>query len=644
MSNPVPAVPVSALPEGSGMRAFADGLRDRRGLEFGSYRELWEWSVADLDAFWAEVWTHFDVRAATPPTAVLAEERMPGARWFPGATLNYAEHVFRAASDTRDALVVVGEDGSAEPWSWTRLRDETAGFARFLKAHGVGPGDRVVGFLPNIGETITAFLAAASLGATWAVCNPDLAPKAVVDRLSPLDPTVLVAADGVRFAGKERDHRTAVGEIAAALPTLRATVVVPRLRGTVSGPGVVAWADAVAEPGALEFAQVTFDHPLWVLFSSGTTGAPKGIVHGHGGVLLELLKLLGLHFDVRTGDRFFTYTSTSWVLWNTVVSALLTGATAILYDGSPAHPAQDALWRIAAEQRATFLGTSAAYLTACARASLTPASAHDLSALRSVGSTGSALPEAVYPWVEQAVGVPVNSNSGGTDISSAFMCWTPGLPVRPGEIPAACLGVSLESWDEDGEPLVDELGELVITRPMPSMPVFFWNDPDGTRLHDAYFATYPGIWRHGDWITLTSRGTIVVHGRSDATLNRNGVRLGSAEIYAALDPLPEILDSLVVGVDRPDGSYWLPLFVHLAPGVELTDELRARILTRVRDHASARHVPDDVIAAPGIPHTLTGKRLEVPVRRILMGADPSSALDPAAIDDPGLLAYFTALA
>ncbi|BDX34663.1 acetoacetyl-CoA synthetase [Mycobacterium antarcticum] len=620
---------------------FLHWLAESGRGEFADYHALWRASVADLDWFWGAVWSFFDIQATTPPTAVLGNSEMPGAQWFPGATLNYVDQIFRHATDDRPAMVVAGEDGSAE-WSWARLRTETAAFAAYLRSVGVQAGDRVVGYLPNVGEAVVAFLGAASVGATWAVCNQDLAVGGVVARLSQLEPTVLVASDGSVYAGKRRDRHDELAEIRSQLTTLKATVVVPRLGEPVVGN--TPWAEAL-ERGAgaeLDVTPVPFDHPLWVLFSSGTTGTPKGIVHGHGGVLLEHVKYLSLHLDLKPQDRFFWQSSTSWMMWNLLVSGLLVGSTIVLYDGSPTYGRTDYLWQVAADHRVTVIGAGAGYWLACAKEELHPGRDHPLESLRAVGSTGSPLPASGFGWLQEGIGrpVPVISMSGGTDVVTAFIGGAPLVPIRAGELNAICLGVAVQAWAEGGRSVTDEAGELVVTAPMPSMPVSFWNDEDGEKYRTAYFDKYPGVWCHGDWITITERESVVVHGRSDATLNRGGVRMGSAEIYNAVESMAEIQDCLVVGVELDDGGYWMPLFVACADGVEFGDDLRARIVESIRHGASPRHVPDDVIHVPGIPRTMTGKRLEIPIKRILLGANPSEVLTPSAVDRPELLGEF----
>ncbi|MFC3962605.1 acetoacetate--CoA ligase [Nocardia jiangsuensis] len=621
---------------------FARFAGARAGREFDGYPALWQWSVDDLPGFWHTLWDYF--RLGEIGGEVLASREMPGAQWFPGTRINYVDQVIRALNPERPAIVQITEERAPREVSWAELIDVTAAFARTLRELGVGAGDRVAGYLPNIPEAIVAFLATASIGAVWSACGQDYSPKAALDRLGQLEPVVLVAADGYAYGGKTHDKRADLAAVRAGLPTLRGTVVVPRLGLPVDD--VTPWADAVAiteaQPQVITTEPVDFDHPLWIVFSSGTTGLPKGIVHGHGGVLLEHLKAVALHADIGPDDTFFWYTSPSWMMWNFQVAGLLTGATVVTYDGSPTHPDPGALWRIAAETGSTVLGTSPGYVLACIKDGLVPRTAFDLSALRTVGITGSSLPPASSAWIGANAGdhVQVSSISGGTDVVSAFAGGTRTVPVWPGELSAPYLGVALDAFDPDGESVRDEVGELVVTAPMPSMPVRFWNDPDGHRYHDAYFDTFPGVWRHGDWITLTGHGSVVVHGRSDSTLNRHGIRMGSADIYQSVERLPEITEALVIGVEQPDGGYWMPLFVTLAPGAELTDELRARIASAIRTEVSPRHVPDEVIVAPGIPHTRTGKKLEVPIKKLFQGAEAGRVVERSAVDDPELLDWY----
>ncbi|MFD6417899.1 acetoacetate--CoA ligase [Streptomyces sp. NPDC060194] len=618
----------------------------------GGYPALHQWSVAELDTFWQALAEWFDVRFTTPYDAVVADRSMPGARWFPGATLNYAEHALRSADDPmraqEAALLHVDETEEITPVSWAELRAQVAALSAELRRLGVRPGDRVGGYLPNIPHAAVALLATAAVGAVWTSCAPDFGARSVLDRFQQIEPVVLFTVDGYRYGGKEHDRTAVVAELRDELPTLRAVVHIPLL-GTEAPAEALDWADLVTagDPDAVPvYEQVPFDHPLWVLYSSGTTGLPKAIVQSQGGILLEHLKQLGLHCDLGPLDRFFWYTSTGWMMWNFLVSGLLTGTTVVLYDGSPGYPDTGAQWRIADRTGATLFGTSAAYVMACAKADVHPGRDHDLSRVQCVATTGSPLPPDGFRWLHDEVrdDLWIASVSGGTDVCSCFAGAVPTLPVHIGELQAPCLGTDLQAWDPEGRPLVDEVGELVVTNPMPSMPLHFWNDPDGTRYRESYFDTYPGVWRHGDWITLTAHGSVVIHGRSDSTLNRQGVRMGSADIYEAVERLPEIREALVIGLEEPEGGYWMPLFVHLAEGAVLDDDLRDRIRRTIRAELSPRHVPDEIIEAPGIPHTLTGKRIEVPVKRLLQGAPLAKAVNAGSVDNLELFHFYERVA
>ncbi|RFU84997.1 acetoacetate--CoA ligase [Streptomyces triticagri] len=636
--------PDQARIDAAAVTRFQSWAAERYGAPAeGGYQALQQWSVDELDTFWRAVADWFQVRFETPYEYAVADPTMPGTTWFPGATLNYAEHALRAADDRPDdpALLHVDETQEIRPVSWSELRRQVGALSERLRSLGVRPGDRVSGYLPNIPQAVVALLATASVGAVWTSCAPDFGARSVLDRFQQIEPVVLFTVDGYRYGGKEHDRRDTVAELRRELPTLRAVVHVPLL-GTQAPDGALEWHEVTAGDTTPVFEHVPFDHPLWVLYSSGTTGLPKAIVQSQGGILLEHLKQLGLHCDLGPSDRFFWYTSTGWMMWNFLASGLLTGTTIVLYDGSPGHPDTAAQWRIAELTGTTLYGTSAAYVMACRKADVHPGRDFDLSRVQCVATTGSPLPPDGFRWLHDEVrdDLWIASVSGGTDVCSCFAGAVPTLPVHIGELQAACLGTALSAWDPQGKPLIGEVGELVVTRPMPSMPVSFWNDPDGTRYHDSYFDTYPGVWRHGDWITITDHGSVVIHGRSDSTLNRQGVRMGSADIYEVVERLPEIKESLVIGLELPDGGYWMPLFVHLAPGAELDDTLRSRIKQALREQLSPRHVPDDIIEAPGVPHTLTGKRIEVPVKRLLQGTPMEKAVNPGSVDNLDLLRFY----
>ncbi|TFI41480.1 acetoacetate--CoA ligase [Rhodococcus sp. 1R11] len=620
---------------------FTRFVEARHEVPLPDYAALWRWSIDDIESFWKAVWDYFEVRSTTEPASVLEGHGMPGAQWFPGAELNYVDQVVRHARGDRAAIVHAYEDSTTRTVTWSEMIAQAGALAGTLSEAGVRRGDRVVGYLPNVPEAVIAFLATASLGAVWAACGQDYSAAAALDRLGQLDPAALITASGYVYGGAFRDKGADVGTLVQGLPTVRTVVTIGDAAGTAGSAATsLSWADATAIPRELAPVAVPFDHPLWVVFSSGTTGRPKGIVHGHGGVLLEHLKSVALQSDLGHDDVFFWYTSPSWMMWNFQVAGLLVGATIVCTDGNPAFPRTDALWGIAAAQGVTYLGTSPGYVLACIKADAHPGADHDLSALRAIGITGSAMPATSSIWLSENVGahVPVFSISGGTDVVSAFAGGVRTVPVWAGELSAPFLGVALDAYDEAGNSVRGAVGELVVTEPMPSMPVQFWNDPDGTRYRDAYFDTYPGIWRHGDWITVTDRGSVVVHGRSDATLNRNGIRMGSADIYQAVESLDEVTEALVLGMEQPDGGYWMPLFVVVPNG--LGEELRERIVAVIRTQASPRHVPDDIVAAPAIPHTRTGKKLEVPLKKMFQGAAATTALDTSAVDDPEAVRWF----
>jgi acetoacetyl-CoA synthetase len=633
------------------MGRYLAWLGASRNLRFDGYDDLWRWSVDAPGAFWRSVWDHFEVVAPAQPTADLADARMPGARWFPGAAFNYAEQALRLPGRAGTDVVVVGRSQTRPPTEMTaeELRDAVARCRAGLVRLGVGVGDRVAAFLPNVPEAIVALLATASLGATWSSCAPEFGVRAVIDRFGQIAPKVLLSIDGYRYGDRDLDRRAELTQMRAAMPSLEATVVLPYLdaKAVASIEGATSWDELLSEAAPMAFEAVPFEHPLYILYSSGTTGLPKPIVHGHGGITLEHLKALALHTDLGPTDRFCWFTTTGWMMWNYLVSGLLVGSTVITFDGNPAWPDLSALWQLASETKATYLGTGAPYLVACRKAGLTPGRDLDLSALRGVGSTGAPLPAAGFEWVSDAVSstVPLGSLSGGTDMCTGFLGPSPLVPVWSGEISCRMLGARVEAFDESGRSVIGREGELVLTAPMPSMPVGLWGDEDGSRLREAYFSTYPGVWRHGDWITITDRGSCIVTGRSDATLNRGGVRIGTAEFYGIVEALAEVADSLVVHLeDALDGPGELLLFVVPRAGVELDEALRRQIAGALREALSPRHVPDQILAVPAVPRTLSGKKLEVPVKRILLGAAADAAASKEALVDPGALAPFEALA
>jgi acetoacetyl-CoA synthetase len=620
----------------------------RRGHHFDGYGDLWQWSVTQPGPFWAAVWDYFEVLGHRGPGPVLTGQTMPDVQWFPGATLNYARNALRTAwtDPSRTAIIFDSERSRAGQLSYAQLAHEVARVARGLRDLGVRPGDRVAALLPNVPEAVIAMLATASIGAIWSSCSPDFGPRSVIDRFAQIEPTVLIACDGYSYNGREFARGALVDDVAAALPGLSAIVMV-NLIGAAQRPAATstAWADLGPAAGGErepEFEEVPFGHPLWVVYSSGTTGLPKPIVHGHGGIVLEHLKSLSFHQDLRPGDVFTWYTTTGWMMWNYLAGGLLAGVTIVLYDGSASWPEPDRLWRLAAEHGVTYLGVGAPYLVSCMKAGLRPGADADLSALRGIGSTGSPLPPEAFGWVYDRVGTDLllGSFSGGTDLCTGFVGPCPLLPVRAGIISGRALGAAVAAYDEAGRPVTGQVGELVITEPMPSMPVGFWHDPGGARYRESYFDVYPGVWRHGDWIEVLPDGGCVIYGRSDATLNRGGVRMGTSEFYRVVEGFDEISDSLVVDTGRLGAEGRLILYVVPAGDGELGDDLTGRLRAALRSQLSPRHVPDEIHQVPGIPRTLSGKKLEVPVRKILLGTEPERAADRSALANPEVLAFF----
>lgn len=632
---------------GANITKYTEWLERTRGRCFADYEALWRWSVTELEAFWESIWEYFHVDAATPYERVLGRRTMPGAEWFPGATLSFPQHIFRNRADAEIVIHHASELVPLGVWSYADLKSRTAAFAGGLRAAGVKQGDRVAAYIPNIPEALAAFLACASIGAIWSSCSPDFGVRSVIDRFAQIEPRILVAVDGYRYGGKDYDRTGALAELQRGLPSLETTVVLPYLahRPDLSLLGTaVLWDDFVRPGSELTCTPVPFDHPLWVLYSSGTTGLPKPIVQSHGGVLLEELMALHLHCDCKAGDRFFWFTTTGWAMWNITISALLTPASIVLFDGSPAYPDLGALWTLVERAGITSFGTSAAYIGQCQKAGVRPNEGRDLKRLRCIGSTASPLPPEGFSWVYEQFGSDVwlYSMSGGTDIVGPLLGGVPTVPVVAGELAVPVLGAAVAAWDHAGNPVVGTVGELVVTEPIPSMPIYLWGDADGHRYRESYFDVYPGVWRHGDWLEMTPRGSGIIRGRSDATINRAGVRMGTSEIYRSVLALDEVLDALVVDLSRPGGEGFMPLFVVLRPGVSLDEGLNRRIAARIRGECSPRHVPDRIYAVDAIPRTLTGKILEVPVKRILLGEAPENVASRDSLANPEALDWFVA--
>ena len=647
--------PNPALAAQTNLARYSRWLEHTRGLKFSNYPELWEWSTTDLDGFWNSIADFFQVHFCARPERTLSSREMPGAHWFPGATLNYAEHVLRHGdSDASPAIIFAAEPEPGgqprhEEISRAELKRQVAAVAAKLRDLGIQPGDRVVGYLPNLPQTLVAFLAAASVGAVWSSCPAELSSRGVIDRFQQIEPKILFAVKSYRYGGRIHDRSAVLAEIVAGLPTLRQLVLIGNAGSPLDpreGVGLLAWNEITAarNPAELRFEPVPFEHPLWILYSSGTTGLPKAIVQGHGGILLEHVKSLSLHLDLRPGDRFFWYTTAGWLMWNFLVSGLLLpGVTIVLYDGSPKYPDFSALWELADRLGVTYFGTSAPYLLACMKEGVAPGDKFALAKLRAIGSTGAPLPADGFRWVYDQVkrDLLLGSVSGGTDVCTCLAICNPLLPVHAGELQCRALGARIEAWDENGRAVLDQMGDMVLPAPYPSMPVCLWNDPDGSRLQASYYEKFPGVWAHGDWIEIDSNdGHCVIHGRSDSTLNRGGVRMGTAEFYSVVEDVPEVAEALVIdlsGLNRPDR---LVLFVALQPGMALDDALRNKINAKLRSQVSPRHVPDEIHAVPEIPHTLNGKKLEVPIKRILLGTPPDKAISREAMSNAASLRPF----
>jgi len=641
--------PTEALKRQARITDYMKWLEREKGLTLQTRGELWQWSVDHLEDFWASLWEHFHINASKPYTSVLKERKMPGAEWFSGAELSYAEHMFRHATSDHPALLFQSESRPLREVSWDELRRKVGAVAHALRTMGVQRGDRVVSYMPNIPETLMAFLACASIGAIWSSCSPDFGTSSVIDRFKQIEPKALFAVDGYQYGGKQFDRLALVADIQRELPTLQHTILLPYLNQQATTEGLaraILWDDLLAREAELTFEQLPFDHPLWVLYSSGTTGLPKAIVQGQGAILLEHMKQLSLDLDLKSGDRFFWFTTTGWMMWNLLIGGLLVGATIVMYDGSPAYPDMGVLWKYAQDAGMTLFGASAGYIASCMKAGIEPARTYDLSKLHGLGSTGSPLPPEGFRWVYEQVkpDIWLASVSGGTDVCSAFVGGCILLPVYAGELQCRSLGASVQAFDEQGQPLIDEVGELVITEPMPSMPLFFWNDPGNKRYLESYFTMYPGIWRHGDWIQITPHGSAIIYGRSDSTINRQGIRMGSSELYRVVEGFPEVLDSLIVGVELPGGNYYMPLFVVLREGVTLDDALKTRLKQALRSNISPHHVPDEILAISEVPYTLSGKKMEVPVKKLLMGLPIEKAVSRDAMKNPQCLDYFVEFA
>ncbi|WP_420093114.1 acetoacetate--CoA ligase [Noviherbaspirillum denitrificans] len=641
--------PSPARIEASRMHDYMAWLKREKQVDAADYQALWQWSVDELSAFWESIWQYFDVKSSAPYTRVLDEIKMPGAKWFEGSRLNITEQLFRFhAGDDGEKPAIIGKS-EVRPTvrlSWTELRRQVASVAHALRAMGVQPGDRVVSYLPNIPETVVAFYACASIGAIWSSCSPDMGTPSVLDRFGQITPKVLLAVDGYRYGGKDFDRLDVVKGLVQALPSLEHVVLLPYLDQHARLEGAHAWQELLTHDAEMRFEQLPFDHPLWVVYSSGTTGMPKPIVHGHGGVLIETLKGHGLHTGLGEDDRYMWFSTTGWIMWNSQVTGLLLGATIAIYDGNPGYPDLGTLWKFAEEADLTVFGAGAAYFANCMKAGIEPRKLAKLDRLHTVGSTGSPLPAEAFAWIYDQLGqdILLASISGGTDIVAAFVGACPILPLYAGEMQCRCLGIAVYAMDEEGRPLQDAVGELVVTKPMPSMPLYFWNDPHGLRYRDSYFDMFPGWWRHGDWLRITPRGGAIIYGRSDTTINRHGVRMGTSEIYRVVEAMPEILDSLVVDLEYLGRESYMPLFIVLRPGVTLDDALTTRIAGNIRTALSARHVPNEVFAVAEIPRTLTGKKMELPVKKLLLGMKVDEVANPDAMSNPGSLGYFTEFA
>ncbi|MCC7246759.1 MAG: acetoacetate--CoA ligase [Saprospiraceae bacterium] len=649
--------PDTTTRQNSHLNHYMQWLGQHHNLHFKDYESLWQWSVDHLEDFWQSLWNYFDIIGHGNTEKVLSGREMPDFQWFKGQKINYAEHIFRKKSAQQPAIIFQSEQHSQTTISWAELEQQTAAFAHFLKQSGIKPGDRVAAFLPNSPHAIVAALACMSVGAVWSSCSPDFGAASIADRFAQIEPRIFIAVDGYAYGGKSFDKSDVVRDVCARLTSVEKVVWVPFLQQAptlpADLPNAITWGEIMSQDNVspLQFEALPFSHPIWVLYSSGTTGVPKAITHSHGGNLLEHLKYLHFHNDVHTGERFFWYSTTGWMMWNFTLAALLAGATIVLYDGSPGFPDLNVLWALAEQTRITHFGTSAPFLVGCMKNGIKP-STFDLSSLRSIGSTGSPLPPEAFAWVYENVkqDLWLSSMAGGTDVCTAWVGGNPLLPLREGEIQCRCLGCAMEAWDEDGHAVpTGEVGEMVVTKPMPSMPVYFWNDPDGSKYRSSYFEQYPGVWRHGDWLRLSPHSDqptpgLQILGRSDATLNRQGVRIGTAEIYRALDQIPALQDSLIINMEYADGTDWMPLFVLLKPGQMLDAALINTIKTTLRTTYSPRHVPDEIIPVPDIPYTISGKKMETPVKKVFQGKPLEKAYNKDSMRNPEAMAFFIEMA
>lgn len=640
--------PTTESKKGSEIVKYMNWLREKRNLNFATYEKLWEWSVNEIEEFWSSIWEYYEVRSSTSYEKVLKEEVMPGADWFTGAHVNYAEHIFKKIDLEKTVIYSESEVRPFSKMTWRELQEKTASVATHLKQLGVQQGDRVVAYMPNIPETIIAFLAASSLGAIWSSCSPEFGVESTLSRFQQIEPKVLLTVDGYRYNGQSFDRMETVQELMEGLPSVEQVILIPYLndKPTVNKlKNSSLWDEVLMTKGELTFAQVPFNHPLWILYSSGTTGLPKAIVQGHGGILLAHLTLQGLQANVTEKDRFLWYTTTGWMMWNIVVGSLITGASVVLYDGSPSYPDLGVLWRLIEKSGVTSFGTSPGYILACMKEGIEPQKTYDLSKLSTFAYTGSPLSPEGFKWVYEKVkkDIRVAPSSGGTDLCAGIVGGNPILPVRAGEIPSRCLGVAVYSYNEQGKEVYDEIGEMVITRPFPSMPLYFWNDSENKRYHESYFNVFPNIWRHGDLLKITKEESAMIYGRSDSTINRMGVRSGSSEIYNSVEAIDEIIDSLVIDLSGYQRQAYMPLFIVLREKITLTDDLKEKIKAKIKKDISPRHIPDDIFAVKEIPRTLTGKKMEIPIRKILQGLSVEKVVNLGAMSNPDTIDYFVNL-